>query len=119
MLPNVFSNMHVTINQTKPRKGKTKPPTTRGPNSRKQLLLHRFSTDLFGNCLPRPDKHRLGPPPEYKPSLDQVKSDGVEPEELEEEDLLICCLTVLSFSFVLARSCEVGFISSLLLEISD
>jgi hypothetical protein len=38
-----------------------------------------------------------GPPPGYGPS--QVKSNGVEPAELTEDDLLICCPTVLGFSF--------------------
>ena len=38
-----------------------------------------------------------GLPPGYGPS--QVKSNGVEPAELTEDDLLICCPTVLGFSF--------------------
>jgi hypothetical protein len=38
-----------------------------------------------------------GPPPGYGPY--QVKSNGVEPAELTEDDLLICCPTVLGFSF--------------------
>jgi hypothetical protein len=38
-----------------------------------------------------------GSPPGYRSS--QVKSDGVEPAELTEDDLLICCPTVLGLSF--------------------
>jgi len=43
------------------------------------------------------DRHRL--PPGYEPPRDQVKSDDVEPVELKEGDLLICCPTVPGFSF--------------------
>ncbi|KAG9228673.1 hypothetical protein BJ875DRAFT_388912 [Amylocarpus encephaloides] len=41
----------------------------------------------------------LSPPPGYWPFGSQVKSDGVEPYDLKEDDFLICCPTVLGFSF--------------------
>ena len=39
------------------------------------------------------------PLPGYRLLRAQVKSDGVEPAELTEDDLLICCPSVLGFSF--------------------
>ena len=47
----------------------------------------------------RPNKSGQPPPPGYGPSNRVVKSDGIEPAELTEDDLLICCPTVLGFSF--------------------
>ncbi len=47
----------------------------------------------------RPNRSGQPPPPAYGLSRHVVKSDGVEPAELAEDDLLICCLTVLGFSF--------------------
>ncbi len=41
----------------------------------------------------------LPPPPPGRPSRDQVKSDGVELDDLTEGDFLVYCLTVLGFSF--------------------
>jgi hypothetical protein len=46
----------------------------------------------------RPNRSGQPPPPGYPPP-GQLKSDGVEPAELTEDDLLICCPTVLGFSF--------------------
>jgi hypothetical protein len=37
--------------------------------------------------------------PGYSSSRNVVKSGGVEPAEITEDDLLICCPTVLGFSF--------------------
>ena len=47
----------------------------------------------------RPNKSGQPPPPGYGPSNRVVKSDGIKPAELTEDDLLICCPTVLGFSF--------------------
>jgi hypothetical protein len=47
----------------------------------------------------RPYKSGQPPPPGYWPSRHVVKSDSIEPAELTEDDLLICCPTVLGFSF--------------------
>jgi hypothetical protein len=47
----------------------------------------------------RPNRSGQPPSPGYAPPHHVVKSDGVEPADLTEDDLLIYCPTVLGFSF--------------------
>jgi len=47
----------------------------------------------------RPNRSGQPPLPGYPPPYRVVKSDGVEPAEITKDDLLICCPTVLGFSF--------------------
>jgi hypothetical protein len=47
----------------------------------------------------RPNRSGQPPLPGYTPPQHVVKSDGVEAAELTDDDLLICCPTVLGFSF--------------------
>ena len=62
----------------------------------------RLRTDLAGT---RPGNSQLvyvgGPPPLPlgRPPRNQVKSDDVELDDLTEGDFLVCCPTVLGFSF--------------------
>ena len=52
--------------------------------------------DLAGNRVRNASSHQGGPPP---PLPKPVQSEDIEPAELTEEDLLICCPTVLGFGF--------------------
>ncbi|KAH8777029.1 AAA family ATPase [Hyaloscypha sp. PMI_1271] len=54
----------------------------------------------------RPNRSGQPPPPGYPLPYRVVKSDGIEPAELIGDDLLICCLTVLGFSFALVEACN-------------
>jgi hypothetical protein len=52
--------------------------------------------DLAGNRIQKASSYQGSPPP---PPLKPVQSEDIEPAELAEDDLLICCPTVLGFSF--------------------
>ena len=66
------------------------------------LNYSRPRTDLVGTRPPGKSlsvAYVSGPPPLPLRSREQVKSDDVKLDDLMEGDFLVCCLTVLGFSF--------------------